>query len=83
MAEPEIRDETLVRLLEERGFKVTKRHDSDELAQRLETVETELRELKQRKSPEETFAAHYASALDQARSKWYTAGGQGGSDAAA
>jgi hypothetical protein len=61
MTDDPIRDETLLSLLEERGYQVTRR--DDELAQRLETVEGELRELKERKSPEETFAQHYASAL--------------------
>jgi phage antirepressor YoqD-like protein len=81
MTDDPIRDETLISLLEERGYQVTRR--GDELTQRLETVERELCELKERKSPEETFAANYAKALERARSPWFSPGDrEGGSDAA-
>ena len=85
MAEP-ISDEALITALEARGFTVAKKEN--ELSQRLEALEAEIKELRETESaqppqdPEQTFAQDYARALDRARSKWFSPADERGPDAA-
>jgi hypothetical protein len=77
MSEPEIRDETLIALLKERGYRVEKQEDEGRsLAEKIDRIEAKLTERSE--SPEEErqrLAEALLGALNRSRTPWIEPGG--------
>lgn len=81
MSEPEIRDETFISLLRERGCDVTKRESEPDLHHKLISLEGKIEELRSQapRSPEEErqrFAEELLDALNRSTTRWHEPGGR-------
>lgn len=84
ISETEIRDETVIALLQERGYTVTKEGDEADLAAKVADLEARLSEVGaaletagQSLSPDEQFARELLDALERSRTSRWVGGSSG------